>query len=407
MTCVYCPHPIKNDDVFWVLKCGNHMAHGTHGTTLCRACARVDTPVTIAGPVPVAPQQQQQQAPAAVTQNPNALRRLANNAARRTETLKPYQPSGLVSWFGGFLRVAGRVGEASIPDDESDDPLALLAAGVSLTTMVKKHGFDITELINDHGITIADFFRNGYTIGDMCDAFGSRMNLPEGMRVLYYLGMTDEYISAMPQHSQPAVMKARLGFNVDSLIRDLDYKFVPGRWTLPQMVEVGLTMPVVMKQGMQTLEDWLALRATARNDLDLFHFGVTPQLEASLARPGLTPQTPSVQPPPAPSYSYNPVATQSWQAPSQTGISLPGYSAPAPVSPVAVAEPSYAPATPADFLPGGGGGNRKVASAPSQPVQTRVIRVDTTPRLIDRPILPELVILPQHRPTNKPAYSLK
>ena len=82
-------------------------------------------------------------------------------------------------------------------------------------------------------------------------------------------------------------MKAKLGLTVDTLINRLDYKFVPGRWTIPQMIEVGLTMPVVMRQGMRTTEEWAQLRATARTTSDLLQFGATPLLEAQLIHPTL------------------------------------------------------------------------------------------------------------------------
>ena len=418
MSCVYCPHAIKNTDVFWELKCGKHLAHGTHGTTTCKVCSRVEAPV-VASPMPVQadvhmdqpsgmPADEPQGAPVSKAELDARARRLANNMVRRAEPLKPYEPSLIAGWMGSILRVAGRVAEASLPDDESGDPLALLAASVPLQTMVRKHGFDITELINDHGVTIADFFRNGYTIGEMCDAFGSRMNASEGMRVLYYLGMTDEYLTAMPQQSQVDVMKVRLGFNVESLIRDLDFKFMPGRWTLPQMLDVGLTMPVVMQQGMRTTDEWSELRATARNQSDLVRFGVTPHLEAQLVQPYVPPQVstqafptavpvsapiriPSATPQRIPSSGSKPLQTYSWGSKLPAEVTNPTYADILPPVPIHNAMPIVV--VPAVIAP------PKALLLPGQ-----APRHDTTPKLVDRK---PLSLLPQHQTSQSVKYALK
>lgn len=421
MSCAYCPLPIRDSDVYWELKCGKHLAHGNHGTTRCRICAggggggggtpvkeQANISAPVSATVPLSSAQ-----PSAIPDPARdaRARRLANNAARRTEPLKPYEPS--VGWVESMIKVAGRVAEASIPDDESSDPEVLLDAGVPLKTLVQKHGFDITELINDHGITIAHFFRNGYTIGEMCEAFGSRMNPAEGMSVLYYLGMTDQFLTDMPSQCQLPVMRAKLGLTVDGLIKHLDYKFVPGRWTLPQMLEVGLTMPVVMKQGMRTKEEWTQLRETARNTSDLLQFGVTPLLEAQLVQPMAPVPSPAlapvqsgpaystrgaaaqsmtpVQSGPASGHIYGPIIPKQWPPP---GISVPVSTV---VPATKVSTYSWGSRMPADVMPG-------PAAVPMSVQQPSAPRVDTTPKLVNRPAL---VILPQHQANQTVKYALK
>ncbi len=422
MTCVYCPKPIKDTDVYWDLSCGRHLAHGDHGTTRCTICTRVGAP--IAQPVSDLPPPPQAAVQSEAVVNASRQRRLAQNAARRKEPLKPYDPAPVTGWFTSVLRVAGRLSEASIPDDESEDPVALLDAGVPLQTIVHKHGFDITEMINDApGVTIADFFRNGYTIGEMCDAFASRMNREEGMHVLYCLGMTDEYLSARPQQSQVAIMKQRLGLNVENFIQHLEYKFVPGRWTLPQMLEVGLTMPVVMKLGMRTMDEWLQLKATATTESELFHFGYTPTLAAQLIPTSTTLSSPTTEQPhvvqspvhaapatcsPLSSLNapvYGPVMPKQWPPP---GMAVP----PAPRaiantsgattgSSSSVKPPgqySWGSKLPPDvFIP--------VAVPQQHAVQAPVAHMrDNAPRLVDKP---PLMLLPQHQPAQTAKYALK
>ena len=409
MSCVYCPHPIKDTEAYWMLKCKKHLAHATHGTSRCTVCGQGSVPVEAS--VPIA-QQQQQPRDDDQQYNESRARRLANNAARSKEPLVPYDPSPVQGWFAGVLRVAGRLGEASIPDEESEDPVALLDAKVPLQTIRHKHGFDITELIKDYGVTIADFFRNGYKIGEMCDAFGSRMNREEGMRVLYCLGMTDEYISARPEQSQVTVMKERLGFNVEALLRDLEYKFVPGRWTLPQMIEVGLTMPVVIKAGLQTVTEWMQLASTAESEEDYVAFGVTPELELSL-----TDDRPRALSAPAPA-----PAAKVQTTPAVVGT---------PLDPVVLKVMSVvsASATPAKKLPAANSWGSPLpaevmAAAPATTTTTTTTSTPPSISSVRRPTpsapipiaapvpketfqFPALVIPPQHQTAHRPKYALK
>jgi hypothetical protein len=405
MTCVYCPLPIKDTDVYWMLKCKKHLAHATHGTSRCTVCAQGSVSVEASASVPVSQQSSNDQ-----QYHDSRARRLANNAARSKEPLVPYDPSPVQGWFAGVLRVAGRLGEANIPDEESEDPVALLDAKVPLQTIRQKHGFDITELIKDYGVTIADFFRNGYTMGEMCDAFHSRMNPQEGMRVLYCLGMTDEYISARAEQSQVPIMKERLGFNVESLLRDLEYKFVPGRWTLPQMLEVGLTMPVVMKAGLSTVSEWMQLANTAQTEEDYMAFGVTPELELSLTddRPQAVAPPPPAQTTPSTvtTGSVDPVLLKVMNVVAASAATTPAkkqvassWSSPLPAEVMAARAPAKAVNLSSIQKP--------LASAPIPIAKSVPIATAPPPPALDNFVFPPLVIPPQHQAAHRPKYALK
>ena len=199
----------------------------------------------------------------------------------------------LIEWG---VKTAASLAESGVPDDESSNPYKLLKAGVPLTTLVHKHGFDITELINDHRVTIRDFFTNGYTMSDMCTAF-SRMNRDEGMDVVWVLGMTDAYLTQCPSLSQVDVMKSQLGFTPQHLIDKLGYQFVPGAWTMPQMIDAGLTMEIVKRQGMRTIQEFQQLASTARGTEDLIRFGVTQALIDDLLDENMLGTPAATQPP--------------------------------------------------------------------------------------------------------------
>jgi|WetSurMetagenome_2_1015567.scaffolds.fasta_scaffold00184_29 hypothetical protein len=423
MTCVYCPHEIKNGDMFWDLRCGKHMAHASHDTTRCLVCTPMTGAAVTTQPVgqPAAVATSAAVTPSSVNigraEQEARARRLANNAVRRSEPLKPYEASASTvgSWFGSILSVAARVAEASVPDDESSNPTVLLDAGVPLKVLVSKHGWDITELINDPpGVTIGDFFRNRYTIGEMCEAFSSRMNPAEGMAVLYALGMTDEFLTAMPKQSQVSIMRAKLGLNPETLVKYLEYKFVPGRWTIPQMLEVGLTMPMVMELGLRTAEDWAQLRETARTTSELQQFGVTPFLEAQMIRPVMqtaltsteqyvppsgfpTPILNAAQPQTAP--AYVPIMPVQW--PPSSSTTVPSTHKAAPTNKWGSRLPLDV-MTPTPVVP-------VVQHLPPVPIQTEWnTRPDMTPKLVDRTAAPPpLFLLPQHQTSKPVKYALK
>ena len=299
--CAICNKPIADTELLFTLQCDRHVAHGTHQTTLCPVVGCGVQGVSVVG-VPMQTGLVASPHVSAAELQARA-RRLEQAAVRRSEPLVLKEPGFIESALGWTLKIASSIAQSGVPDDENSDPRVLLKAGVPLKTLVQKHGFDITELINDHRITIRDFFTNGYDMNDMCGAF-SRMDRIEGMDVLWVLGMTDAYLTQCPALSQVETMKARLGFTPDHLVEKLGYRFVPGAWTIPQMIDAGLTMTRVKKEGLRTKQEWQQLAATARGNQDLLLFGVTQELVDDLldedaeppssilvATPILTPET--------------------------------------------------------------------------------------------------------------------
>jgi hypothetical protein len=176
MSCVFCKKPIDDTQAFLELSCGKHLGHSHHGSLKCvdYACVAISShvlPEAVAAAAAAAPQ---------VTMRSDAELR-AISAARVGEPLNPPSSGGLRKLAGGVMRYVSKLIDSNKPDKEaSGDPFTLLQARIPLRDLVGKHGYDITELINDHGVTVNDFFRSGYTLGEMCDAFSSRMNPREG-----------------------------------------------------------------------------------------------------------------------------------------------------------------------------------------------------------------------------------
>jgi hypothetical protein len=401
MACAFCGTSIADTEVMVELNCGKHLAHGTHMAMHCPvpgcgAPHAVQSPLsgTPAVRTATAQQQQQQRKIHHVSAEELAAReqRIQDSVGRRVEPLCPPERSTIGEFFGSVLRLAGRVREANIPDDESSDPYALLRAKVPLTELVKKHGFDITELINDHGVTIVDFVSNGYTIGEMCNAFGSRMNPVEGMDVLYYLGMTDEFFTAVPDLVQVPVMRQRLGYTPQALIDKFGYRFCPGKWTLPQMLDAGLNMALVMQCGMRSVQEWHQLRATATSMKELAQFGVTPELEGQLiddsppAYQAYQQQAqPQPQPQPSPQQSVASVQVEQpvvVQAPAQRRPYTHGVarSSPIPIAPFQPLPPPSSYAKPKVAAP------KQVTEVPFVPASLgpQLRQASTGPRLVER-----------------------
>ncbi len=204
-----------------------------------------------------------------------------------SEPLIPKQRGPVSAFVGAVLSSVSQMVAASAPVEESTDPFVLLKAQVPLTSiMVGKHAIGIAELINDHGVTINDFFANGYTIGDMCDAFPTRMN-PQGgsgLDVLSNLGMHEEHFRRFPQLSQIGIVRDRLGYVPADMVRRFGYQYAnpsAGGWTLSELVSVGLTMPLVIEAGLTHRNQWEELKQTG-TAAELALFGAAPSLIAAL-----------------------------------------------------------------------------------------------------------------------------
>lgn len=294
MSCVVCNNKIADAHAFLEMRCGMHLAHSFHQIVRCPHpnCATAAATPVKGQVLPTA----SRQPPAA--RDEIALRR-ALSAERAKEPLCPPQieSSTGMKLVSGFMRTVTRLSETFKPDSESSDPFTLLAARVPLVDIRDKHGMDITEMINDYGVTINDFFKHGYALGDMCDAFSSRMNTQEGMDVLYFLGIGSEHFRVCPELVQPQVIRTKLGYVPQHLLQ-LGFQFDSNfRWTIPEMVRVGLTMPILMEAGLTLAADWAQIKATATLPGQLTEFGVTRALEAQLVAPAVQlQQQPQPQP---------------------------------------------------------------------------------------------------------------
>jgi len=285
--CAHCKKNIPNTMAFLELKCGKHIGCMSHNTLKCpvAGCGVADA---------IGQQQQQQSVPMPQHAMPGvmdteAIKRKSVMARRAREPLNPPQPGSLKKFGGGVLRIFSKLTDAGKPNDESSDPFVLLREHVPLKDIVNTHYMDITELINDHAVTINDFFGNGYNMSMMCDAFSSRMNKTEGLSVLYNLGISAEHFFCTPDLVQVGVMQDKLGYTPEWL-KHFGYKFVPGQLTIPQMMNVGLTMPLVMECGLKEKSEWTQLKATADSEDQLEDFGWTPQLENQLFQTNMASQ---------------------------------------------------------------------------------------------------------------------
>ncbi len=293
MSCVICNNKITDIQIYHELECDSHLAHGacSKGVTRCpdQVCrARL-------GFVGIGVGSGQQQQPAVLLPT-EVLQRRARCADREREELIPSQPPGRIkAFFGGILNVGGWLSDASKADHQSTCGKTLLASGVPLASFIDNHGLDITELVNDHQVTIVDFLDNEHTIAEMCDAFPSRMNAKDGSQVLCALGVTDEFFRDVPDMMNIPLLQTRLGYTPEWLPAMFGYRFTPGKWTLPQMNYVGLSMPLVMQSGMTYQSEWAALKQSATSERDLQNFGWTPQLEAQLLPDPQLPPPPPVQ----------------------------------------------------------------------------------------------------------------
>lgn len=366
MSCAICNKAITNAEAFFKLDCNMHLAHISHRTLDCALCTPVQGKVTHVA----------EKASTPTTATPEisdeAAIRKAIAAERAREPLCPPNPGFLGKMLGGVRKAVTLVSESSKPDWESNDPFKLLRARVPLRDLVNVHGYDITELINDHGVTINDFFENGYKLGDMCDAFSSRMNRKEGLDVLYFLRIDAEHFRQCPDMVQVPVIKQKLGY-VGAALRNYGFAFHPGpdMWTLPQMLEAGMTFSDAVAAGMTRKSDWARVRATG-----------TPQ-QIAMFRPEesiLVDDTALVNNSSSPvMYVAEPVA-QTRMAPSSSVM----YPVSASVSPVSTA---HAVRVQGPTAPG-------IALTPEQELALKPVRAPYNgPRLVERkPKIPIVVV---------------
>jgi hypothetical protein len=166
------------------------------------------------------------------------------------------------------------------PPFESNDPFVLLEARAPLKeVVVDTHGIGITEMINDWGVTINTFFDNGYTLEDMCDAFGDRLNDKEGIDVLCALGMHQDHFRRLPEYAQVGIAQSRLGYVPMDMVKRFGYVYhsplTEDGWTLPELASVGITFPIAVQGGLQHQTQWEELKQTATDQRQIIQFGAT------------------------------------------------------------------------------------------------------------------------------------
>lgn len=283
MSCALCDKPISNSDAYFELKCGLHLGHSHHGTLKCATC---DKPAPDVHPPPPA---QAVKGPMPVIVASRSTERYDRMLKReQTEPLAPVQAKrGYASSFiGGLLSKVSVLMASGGPVEDSSDPFVLLGARVPLKeVMVGRHAIGITELINDHGVTINDFFCNGYSIGDMCEAFPARMTRENGLDVLGNLGMHEEHFRRLPELAQIGIARDKLGYSPSDMVRrfGLEYKSpkTEDGWTLAELVRVGMDMPLIMEAGLKHRHEWEELKQTGTAQ-EVALFKATPALVSSL-----------------------------------------------------------------------------------------------------------------------------
>ena len=265
MSCAVCNDPILNHQSFFELTCGRHSAHSIHDTIDCSICNGKPVYDPVRGAV-VSDKNRDSEA---------TLHRKANQARRLGEPLNPRaivmaNQSGVARFIGAVLSGIAHVKSAASGESPSAiydrDPFAILKAKESLKdVMVARCGYDITELINDHGVTINDFFAHGYTMSQLCEAFHTRMNKESGLDVLSNLGLQAEHFRACPAQTQIGAIQHYLGYEPRrDLVDRFGYRYYENdAWTIPQLVGVGLTMQDLVDTGLTLKSQWEKLVDTA------------------------------------------------------------------------------------------------------------------------------------------------
>ncbi len=358
MSCVVCNRVIRDDEIFYSMKCGNpeHIAHGDHRTRECpliECRVPVDAPVSSSAPMgaqaafpPVRQQQQQQQQVAVQSLEDKALeaRRAASQRRWKEPLVHRRERNFSVRVAGSLLESISRAMEAGKPDEKSSNPMVQLKAGISLQEIVHR-GNDITEFINDYGATINDFFSQGWTLDQvrfvfffceivsslihslkkMCDAFGSRMNPHEGMEVLKQLQITPEHFKfglkpvivaedgQSRQYMTIECLVNRLGYRPECMIKDFGFEWTP-QWSVADMVNLGINIEMAVQSGMTDAFQWMHVKAAATPE-QLAAFRWTPEWDTLLSRqPHVQPQQ---QPISAPLYAQPMAPQQATYTPQQ------------------------------------------------------------------------------------------
>jgi len=286
--CAGCMRRIPDTVISFEMACNRHIACERCMQSNTRNVANFMCPVDVCAgkghPQPPQSHHQEQNASENVVPSPSdSAIKLAKMQSRMNEPLHPLstQRSGATAFFAGVLDKIGSLADRNKPDTQARNPFVLLDQRIPLTELVTEHGMDITELINDHGLNVNDFFLRGYTMAHMCEAFGSRMNKKDGLRVLCALGMSPDHFAKVPQYVQEPVLREKLGYEPSWLL-SLGYAFEPNKDTLPQLLQLGMSMPLVMKAGLRTKSQWEFLKNTAITPQQIAQFGWNKQLDAQL-----------------------------------------------------------------------------------------------------------------------------
>lgn len=280
MSCGVCKKPVLDTDMQLELDCKRHVAHAHHESFDCIECAtQIGASVTASGKGDVSVIDRRKQLSAARIEEPLGANR--QDSARLQESSSSSTLKNVFSKY--VVPLFARTGAPV----ESLPPRELLAQKIPLADVVGKYGYDITELINDHELDINDFFEHGYTVGEMMDAFSSRMNQKDGLNVLSALGIQAEHFRCVPDLVMADAMKKKIGYKPSDLVDRFHFQYKSPvthpdeAWTLQEMIDAGLTFEDVRRAGLQCEVQWKELKQTVA-PLSLSRlekqFGITPEL---------------------------------------------------------------------------------------------------------------------------------
>lgn len=271
MSCGICKKGLLDTDIQIELECGKHLAHSVHNSFDCLECSPPGKTIDGAvlggggGKADSSAIERRKQLSAQRVGEPL----VGGGGGGRQPVEQSSSSSILSSVTTAFSKHVVPLFSRTGAPLESLPPRELLAKKVPLADLVSRYGYDITELINDHQLTINDFFEHEYTIGEMIDAFSSRMNAREGLDVLSALGIQAEHFRCVPDLVMADVMKKRIGYKPSDLVDRFHFQYKSPvtqpeeAWTLQEMVNAGLTFEDVRRAGMQCEVQWNELKQTA------------------------------------------------------------------------------------------------------------------------------------------------